>query len=49
MNSVTSASIGYAMMLERFAPADAIAHAEYAEQHGFSGTVSVSMNHRKLV
>jgi G6PDH family F420-dependent oxidoreductase len=37
---VTSASIGYAMMLERFAPADAIAHAEYAEQLGFSGTVS---------
>jgi len=28
------------MMLERFAPADAIAHAEYAEQLGFSGTVS---------
>jgi len=37
---VTRASIGYAMMLERFAPADAIAAAEYAEQHGFSGTVS---------
>jgi G6PDH family F420-dependent oxidoreductase len=38
-DTVTSASIGYAMMLERFAPADAIAHAEYAEQLGFSGTV----------
>ena len=37
---MTSASIGYAMMLERFAPADAIAYAEYAEQHGFAGTVS---------
>jgi len=37
---VTSASIGYAMMLERFAPAEAIAHAEYAEQLGFRGTVS---------
>ena len=38
--TVTPASIGYAMMLERFAPADAIAHSEYAEQLGFSGTVS---------
>ena len=28
------------MMLERFAPADAIAHAEYAEQVGFAGTMS---------
>lgn len=37
---MTPASIGYAMMLERFAPDVAIGHAEYAEQHGFSGTVS---------
>jgi coenzyme F420-dependent glucose-6-phosphate dehydrogenase len=37
---VTLASIGYAMMLERFAPDVAIGHAEYAEQHGFTGTVS---------
>ena len=37
---MTPASIGYAMMLERFAPADAIALAEYAEQRGFSGTVT---------
>ena len=37
---MTSASIGYAMMLERFAPADAIANAEYAEELGFSGTIS---------
>jgi G6PDH family F420-dependent oxidoreductase len=37
---VTSASIGYAMMLERFAPAEAIENAAHAEQHGFSGTVS---------
>ena len=34
------ASIGYAMMLERFAPDVAIGYAEYAEQHGFAGTVS---------
>jgi len=37
---VIPASIGYAMMLERFAPDVAIGYAEYAEQHGFAGTVS---------
>lgn len=37
---MTPASIGYAMMLERFAPEVAIGYAEYAERWGFSGTVS---------
>ena len=37
---MTPASIGYAMMLERFAPDVAIGFAEYAEQRGFVGTVS---------
>ncbi|GAB3126955.1 TIGR03557 family F420-dependent LLM class oxidoreductase [Glaciibacter psychrotolerans] len=32
--------IGYAAMLEQFAPADAVAHAAYAEQHGFSGVMA---------
>ncbi|NYJ21234.1 TIGR03557 family F420-dependent LLM class oxidoreductase [Glaciibacter psychrotolerans] len=37
---MTSVQIGYAAMLEQFAPADAVAHAAYAEQHGFSGVMA---------
>jgi coenzyme F420-dependent glucose-6-phosphate dehydrogenase len=32
--------IGYAATLEQFAPAEAVALAAYAEQHGFSGTMA---------
>ncbi|MGV8969283.1 MAG: TIGR03557 family F420-dependent LLM class oxidoreductase [Microbacteriaceae bacterium] len=37
---MTSLEIGYAAMLERFHPTEAIALATYAEQHGFSGVMA---------
>ena len=35
-----SAHIGYAAMLERFPPAEAVALAALAEQHGFTGVMA---------
>ena len=32
--------IGYAAMLEQFAPAEAVALSAYAEEHGFSGVMA---------
>jgi coenzyme F420-dependent glucose-6-phosphate dehydrogenase len=37
---VSSPHIGYAVMLERFPPADAVALAALAERHGFRGTMA---------
>ena len=37
---MTELQIGYAAMLEQFAPAEAVALSAYAEQHGFSGVMA---------
>lgn len=37
---MVNVQIGYAAMLEQFAPAEAVALAAYAEQHGFSGVMA---------
>ena len=33
-------TVGYAAMLEQFAPQDAVAYTALAEQHGFSGCMA---------
>jgi coenzyme F420-dependent glucose-6-phosphate dehydrogenase len=38
--SIPRVHVGYAAMLEQFAPAEAVALAAYAEQHGFSGVMA---------
>jgi len=37
---MTDLQIGYAAMLEQFAPAEAVALSAYAEEHGFSGVMA---------
>lgn len=37
---MTELQIGYAAMLEQFAPAEAVALSAYAEEHGFSGVMA---------
>ena len=37
---MTDLQVGYAAMLEQFAPTEAVALSEYAEQHGFSGVMA---------
>ncbi len=37
---MVNVQIGYAAMLEQFAPAEAVALAAYAEQHGFNGVMA---------
>lgn len=37
---MTQSVIGYAAMLEQFAPREALEYSEYAERHGFSGTMA---------
>src|SRR5690606_5808465 len=37
---IGAAHIGYAAMLAQFPPAEAVALAEYAEQHGFTGVMA---------
>lgn len=38
--TMTDLQIGYAAMLEQFAPAEAVALSAYAEEHGFSGVMA---------
>ena len=38
-----SAHIGYAAMLERFPPAEAVALAALAESHGFRGVMATAL------